>query len=214
MEIKTIDLIEITNAARAFKQRDVMLYHGQLYGLDNSAVYITYTSVLNLSQPYPPLIFNYRKLSAFMKNVTTEEVFVADEHSFIHTEFKAMDDKMVDTIYLGSDPIQLQIVEKNHQQAMNILSYSNKFVLQEPLDVTDELQNLFALRKTDGTIQYIKRYNNQNYFMILFAGLLPLNKSDRIYMNIYDNSSNTFISNFMVRKKNLQVYALILHLKI
>lgn len=212
-KIKSIDLIEIANAAKAFKQRDVVLYRNHLYGLDNISTYIIHTSQLNLSCLYPTMLFNYRTLSSFLKNITTEEFFLVDEEYKIHTEFKAVDEKMTDTMCVYCNHDAIKAVQYQEETAAKFVS-NYPCLYEEPLDVTKELDNLFALRKTDGTIYYTHECQGQKYFITLFSGLVPLNKADKLYLNIIDNGTNFFIVNLRVDKKNIKIISYIAYLKV
>ena len=76
-------------------------------------------------------------------------------------------------------------------------------------DVTEELENAFTYRKTDGTYPYIKNINGNNFYMTLFSSIFPLNKTDKIDLEILDlPETNTFVSKFGIIKKksNITIY--------
>ena len=78
-------------------------------------------------------------------------------------------------------------------------------------DMTERLEDLYKLKRASGAIHY--KYDD-THIMTLFSGILPLTKSDKLYMKLKDNSSNTFIVRFRVHKKQFNVYAYLLYLKI
>ena len=79
MKILTIDLVALSDAAKALKQKNFIVYKGYLFGTDNAG-YITCCnkSDNSLLFNYDGLIFNTRDLSAFIKTIATETEFDID----------------------------------------------------------------------------------------------------------------------------------------
>ena len=82
-------------------------------------------------------------------------------------------------------------------------------VVQPEMDITNDLSQLFSMKKGDGCI----RYNHLGRYMItLFSGLLPLNKSDKVFLSIYPNSTHAFNALFRVKKKKFDVFICVAYL--
>ena len=88
--------------------------------------------------------------------------------------------------------------------------YNNQF---NQIDITNDLLDLFSMKKTDGCFFYKPIINNKQYFMTLFPGLLPLNKADKVFLSIKD-FGNHFISFFTVEKKKYKVQVIVCYLKV
>ena len=70
------------------------------------------------------------------------------------------------------------------------------------------------MKKADGTYYYIPTVNDTKYFITLFSGLLPLNKSDKVNLQICDLHDNKFIAKFTVMKKKIDIYIYLAYLKV
>ena len=205
MQLKTIDLVAISEAAKALKQKDFIYYNGNLYGLDNIEGYLIYMDISNYISPeffnLNGIAFNARELSAFMKTILSEEEF---DITFINgvCVINTMMDGILTIKYL---PRFINTINNK----IKVLSYQSTI----PMDVTDNLLPLFSMKKTDGCFYYKPLINNQKLFITLFPGLLPLNKSDKILLSValFDIS---FIAYFTVIKKKFKVNIVVYYLKV
>lgn len=206
MTIKTVDLIEISNAAKALKQKEFLLKDCILYGVDNIQNYLIHTNNLfdKLNTEINNVIINTRELSAFIKAITTEEQFelINDINGyFIKTDY--------------GDCILRFIVNINYNNMI-----ANKIIKMSMInfndigDVTNDLGRVFEMKKADGVYYYNKIINNISYFMTLFSGLLPLNKADKISLSIADSDLSTFISKFTVLKKKYSIVIYLAYLRV
>ena len=79
MLIKTIDLICISEGAKALKQKTVLFKNNMLYGLDNINGYLIYTSLVGKLQDdfsYDQgIIINQRELSSFIKSILQYRIY-------------------------------------------------------------------------------------------------------------------------------------------
>lgn len=83
---------------------------------------------------------------------------------------------------------------------------SNTVILNEDVKTDVTMQNILALKATDGVIYYKKFVNNRLYFMTLFNGIIPVNKSDGLLLTIYDlPERNQFLAKFTVVKKKIKL---------
>lgn len=203
--IKTTELLHLNEAAKALKQKNfiITLNNGvtTLFGIDNVDSYIKFVDLNNnlfYNLALKNAIINARNLSAFIKTITIEFEFEIKQKnngilyitSSTGTELEFIYDKNIELIYLN--------------KAYSILNYCNNNLPTVPEEnVTDKLINLFSLHKEDGCLYY--KHNNR-YYITLFYGLLPLNKSDKILLSIYYNyNSKTFITKFKVIKKHFTI---------
>ena len=211
--MKASELIYLNDAAKALKQKNFIIKNNTIVGADNTA-FLIYTT-LDPCYFYPQeficnMQINSRELSAFVKDIQLMQDFK------FHSNMNGLE------IYNGSKILNFI----NKQQTFdNIAIDTNiKFVktiqsnsdicnmcIEPEENVTEELSFLFALKKDSGCSNYV--YKNK-YYMTLFSGILPLNKSDKIYLSIYSNNSVSFNALFRVEKKKFNVIVCIAYLYI
>ncbi len=201
MELSISDLVYINDAAKSLKHRDFVFINNILIGLDNLNIYICKV-ILDTNKltniPLVGLMFNQKELSKFVKSLTMESSFHIDENISINHFYTSM----------GAEELNIRIDHNINNFALSRLQETNNMdsqLIVPPEDITGDIEKLFALRKTDGAFYYV--YKN-NYYMTLFSGLLPLNKSDKVFVNVLDNTPSTFITRFTVKKSkfNLSIY--------
>lgn len=116
----------------------------------------------------------------YFKNIATSEVLVLSENS--------------NAIY---DDKYGYIIMDAYKRVLNDISVS---IATETLELSKskELEVLLALSSKDG----VRMFTFFNHTISLFNGLLPLNKSDRISVTLYDNPTNNvhFIAMFDIIK--------------
>jgi hypothetical protein len=91
----------------------------------------------------------------------------------------------------------------------NAITAATLPILCEQEKVNEALEEVFALRRTDGAIYY---KHHGKFFMTLFSGLLPVVKSDEVFLTIRDfsmASPNVFIAEFCIKKKKFTVNVII-----
>ena len=209
MKFTVNDLVYIGEAAKSLKQRDFVFTPTYLIGLDNIKNYLCYveldTNFLSNPAEMYDCVINAKELSAFIKTITLESEFIIDET------------KNIDTIATTSGSLNIRFEKYNIRFAkykLEKVAYDlglHTDHVKQSVDVTNELSELFSLKKADGIIYF--KYNG--YFMTLFSGLLPINKSDKIHLTIYNQSTiNTFIANFTIIKKKFKVNIYLAYLNI
>lgn len=198
MEIKTVDLITIQNIAKSFKQKDFVVFNHKLYSVNNNYYSVTDGFMTDLMDP---IILNYKELSDFIKTLTIETVFTVSNGTIINNS---------GTILPINIPTSYQLEEfYNRVDYINKISMCNKVIKYG--DVTEELEQLFSMKVADGSYYYNK---DNIYFMTLFSGMLPINKADKIELNIMD-LGNTFVAKFdIIKKKNINIHVYIHYLKV
>ena len=193
--IKTTELLHLNEAAKALKQKNFIIIINNnntiIAGIDNVNACIKFVELqtnLFYNTALNNIIINARELSAFVKTITIESEF----------EIKQKNDT---NLYISSMNAELSFIINryiNLNKTYDIINYcnTNTPTISEE-NVTDKLTDLFSIHKDDGCIYY-KHYNK--YYMTLFYGLLPINKSDKILLSIYNNSNISFIARFKVIK--------------
>lgn len=190
--IKTIDLLAINEYAKAIKQNNLIIIGNMMIGLDNIKTYITYIDNIVISDDYTNIIFTKRELSAFVKTISHE------------TEFEITSDNTIKSLV---SEMKINYVDRRLSLELpKYLSIINKYCyIQQGEDITDDLANLFAMKKPDGMFKYIYESYNRKYFMTLYSGLLPVNKNDKVHLNIVvdTNINGIFTTKFTIVKKKV-----------
>ncbi len=202
--MKTVDLVTINDAAKALKQKTVMFYHNYLFGLDNIDGYLIYTNLTQLLQDdfsyNNGIIFDSKLLSAFVKTISSESEFDIN-NKYIKTF-------LGDTaLELGQNIMLQRMIDNKVVQLMDN-RYTNE------INITKDIETVYSMKKADGTYYYMPTVNGTKYFITLFSGLLPLNKSDKVNLQICDLYDNKFIAKFTVMKKKIDIYIYLAYLKV
>lgn len=204
--IKTIELLHLNEAAKALKQKDFQIINNYIIGLDNIDSCIKYIALDNnlfYNESLEGSMFNTRELSAFIKAITTESEFIIKDINSttwgIYTNYNNS------CLTIKHDMLFSNI---NYMYSrLNIIKNINNYKpLVDEINISSDIEPLFSLNKDGGCYYY--KYDNK-YFMTLFSGLLPLNKSDKVYLTIYFNNETSFIAKYRVNKKKFNVYVLI-----
>lgn len=209
-KISTVQLLYLNEAAKALKQKNFQIFSDYIVGIDNISSYIIYTPLdrqIMYDIPINGAIVNARDLSAFVKTITIESEFNIEEPN--------KDGILVISTMNATLIFENRINMRFNNIAENIIDTVERIRMQNVLSpcvcVNTELENLFNLHKQDGCMYYI---HDNRYFITLFAGLLPLNKSDKIYLTIYEDSDTSFITEFKICKKKFAVYVYIAYLNV
>lgn len=198
MIIKTVDLITIQNIAKSFKQKDFVLLNNKLYSTNINYYLVTSAFPVDIMEP---IILNYKELSDFIKNITIETEFKVSNNMIINNAGDMLPIRFPTKYQLGELTSRIDYV--------NRISVNNRVINYG--DVTSELEKVFSMKIADGSYYYNK---DNIYFMTLFSGLFPLNKADKIELDIMD-LGNTFISKFdIIKKKNIKISIYVHYLKV
>jgi hypothetical protein len=82
----------------------------------------------------------------------------------------------------------------------------NKFVPDFKIDdlkANEQFNEILAKKSSEG--ESLFRANNR-YIITLYTGLLPVNKSDKIALEIYNVDWRSFISKFMINKGKFIIF--------
>lgn len=206
--IKTGELLHINEAAKALKQKEFQIFDQFIIGVDISVTmqYVQLDSnVFINNHRFDNLVLSTRDLSAFIKTITLESEFELEYYEDKGFVIKSMNSELwfkksfLTNIYCDNSINTFYRVQFMIQHG----------VVQPEMDITNDLSQLFSMKKGDGCI----RYNHLGRYMItLFYGLLPLNKSDKVFLSIYPNSTHAFNALFRVRKKKFDVFICVAYL--
>ena len=206
IKIAAVDILYINEVAKALKQKSVMWYQDYLIGIDTNN-YLCYTRLdsnkinfqHNIAGNY---IFNQRELSKFSKSIITEQGFDVP----LGTNGSCLICTTSETLSVFSN------IQTVNNFIPLIKAYESRFINGIEKDVTNELEFIFSMNKTAGINMY--KYDN-THILTLFGGLLPLNKSDKIYIILEDNiDGKTFTVRFRVHKKICDIIIFLNYLKI
>lgn len=194
MQVSYLDLYYINESIKSMKQRNIAWIGLSLIGVD-SYQFIVYKQ-LDSSQlsacPNRALVINQKELAAFLKVIPTGTVFNLDVDNLAGIATMSYFDAKLNIQY-GTSIDRSVAAHMSKKQELSNLSD-----MYQCIDVTDRLQRMFKLTMTAGTIQF---HYDDNHFLTLFAGILPLLKGDKIFITIMDCSDNTFYTKFRVDKK-------------
>lgn len=195
----------LNDMAKLLKNRVFYIIRGYMVGCDqinNLLTYVKLDSNIFNNWQLDSCCINARDLSAFIKNITIETKFdvFLDNDGYWH--IRTMN---------GTD---LTINQRPNIQAydmiVNMELLSTESMVPEE-DVTDGLNGLYSLKKDDGIIKFI---HHQKYFITLFQPIIPLTKTDRIYLSILPGqTAGSFVAKFRIaKKKNQNVFVYIAYL--
>lgn len=205
MKITITDIMYINDAARVLKQRNIMWIQDKIFGIDNFN-YIIYMP-LDASKlsvfPSRGLIINQRDLSKFVKSISMESEFEFDENATSSSIVTISEVLMIQT------SLQTESIILKNIKSINDINASICNIPED--DISSKLEQLYGMSKTSGAIQY--KYDD-SHIMTLFSGVIPLTKSDKLFIKLWDNSETTFLACFRVQKKQINVFVYLLYLKI
>lgn len=200
------DLMYIFEISKALKQKDFIWYLEYVIGMD-SEDYIIYTK-LDLNKisirPQVGLIINQRELSKFMKSITTEFDFsinITGMHfiTLLHT--------LTETLKINAN---LSIAQNKLNTILSADQFNN--MLEQDVSESIGLNYLYAMTKSSGIKMY--QYDN-THILTLFGGLVPLAKSDKLYLIINDLIDGiTFLARFRVHKKISDIIVIVRYIKL
>lgn len=205
MKLTIAELVYLNDAAKNLKQKDFILINNIMIGIDNIQNILTYIVLDNnfFINYLPGAIINQRSLSAFIKGLTIE------------SEFNIEFDNNISTIKTNSgvelllhlDPYIYNEACNKYKQSVNISSYNSIINDIEAKDIALKIQ---SMSKSDGGIGL----DFNGYYITIFPSILPLNKSDKLYITIYDELSNIFTTLFRIHKKKFDIMTYVSYLKI
>lgn len=188
-----------------------MFINNNVIGLDNYKVYSCRVKINPDRLSGIPLgvglIFGTRELSSFISKLSIESEFEIDESRYENT-LKSVAKDNICTVRKNNTITNFILGRLNELAAIDNRVESEWDLKEE--DVTEELKDLYGLRKSSGPMYYVHR---GRYFMTLFYNLFALNKTDKLFISVIDNNGPTYQVRFRIKKK-LNVYIYISYLKL
>lgn len=209
VRIPTIDLLHVADIAKGLKCSTFLWYKEFIVDIDNQN-YLRYskvdTSKITL-YPYDGLIINYRELSKFIKSISIETEFDIDitsglGFSFIHT--------ITETLKIAyNNGI------KNKIQNLITTSYEidNKMMLYsiEEKEASYLKDKIYSMNSASGV--YLYKYDGYHTISV-WSSMIPVTKTDKLFITFYDNPDNTFYARLRIQKKSSNVLIYLQYLKI
>ena len=201
MILKTTELLKINDAAKAIKQKNILVYNNLVIGLDrpqSQLIYIDLREQHMFIEFENGIILNSRELSAFCKSITVEDEFEIDLECGIIPRISCISSN-IGTILQYKIDRHLQFSILNTVYRICDIQFTGIY------EITDEVCWLMDSIKSDGASKYIYNINGNNYIMYLSSDLIPVNKQSKIYISITD-FNETFMCRFMLTKSKFNIY--------
>ena len=201
MTVEISDIVNLFEASKALKCNTFMWRYDTICNISNRSTSIIKILYLDPSKvktySYHGIVLNQRELSTFVKNISIESSF-----EFSDTPGQYYIETMNNTrlSYVIDDPYYNSSYDVNKNSIADI-DYGMDLDGCKEDNVTNEMQDLFGMNMNSG----IQKFNHNNHIMILFGGIIPLNKNDSIFLTIIDSSYNTFVSRFRIHKKSYDI---------
>jgi hypothetical protein len=206
--INAVDIIYLNEAVKTLKQKTVAVYNGYVIGLDNIEQYVRYIQLdYNLiSNTFFTIkaVIDAVELSMFVSSMTTESCFVYDMYNERGNIFKNLRGLGL-VLYNNRNVLRYAINKLGMCQ-----QYDYKYKNVPMTNIDEDIIKLKSMRKMDGTFHLI----HDGQWITMFPGLLPMVKSDKVYLSIYNTSETSFVAKFTVKKKKFDVYVYLAYLKV
>ena len=206
MNITTSELVYINEAAKALKQKDFILIDNAMIGLDNIENIVSFILLDNnfFTNHNNGMIINQRALSTFIKTLSVESDFQFDSINNI-----------IKTISGGELLIGFNqsIAELACSKYLATIDVENTFINSIPEKEAPNIANgIQDMSKADGAV----RVNYYEYYMTLFPSILPLTKTDKMYISIYEKyfGLKHFVAKFRINKKKFDIITYIHYLNL
>ena len=218
--LKTTELVYLNEAAKALKQKNLILWQDNIthrvcaMAYDNIDSYINMTT-LDVSMFYCTELFGYvvnrTEISAFVKSIAVEHEFELHRHP----EGLCINSMTSTLVFRKGNAL---IAQRASAKAYSI---DNCPILEAEELVNDKIANVLALRMNDGAVYY---WHHDKYFMTLFAGIINTTKTDKVFLSIHSDPDiatnmmsgfyNSFYAAFRVVKKKFEIKIYIKYLMV
>lgn len=209
--INISDFNEIVKGIKAMKADLVLVKGSMLYGTDNNFT-ILKTYEMNTTIPIDPFTIITKTLSSEFFN------------SIIDVYIKI--DTNINKIYCpanrGAVEDYPEMINNKYNNKIDFMVFNLKretsYPFSKPVylgEITNDenFQRFKTIKSGEGADLYIPCGNNE-YGLYLYSGAIPMVKSDKIYLHIFDLGT-TFIANFhIVKKKDSSVNLYIKYVKL
>lgn len=188
------NLKETIQAIKVIRPEVIRLFDNTVVSTDNHNSHIKYyqfpTPVVD--KGLQNKLFRFNPLSMFTRAIeryeiahetTVDDRLVYNNHIIYSPEVPGICVQELDPKFYSNPLFELPT---------NGINYGN--IMQDPMFV-----NCISVKAGDGLQTYIK----DKYFMSIFTGLLPINKSDEVNLYIVPYENNEFHALFTIQKKKL-----------
>lgn len=194
----TIKFKEIIEYAKCLKADIVYITGNYIYGTDISFSYFKHTifnNDLNLN-----ICYIQKDMNNFIKE-STDTIYI--DNNYI----------MSNTVSLPiNNPIYINEFNRLIHRINDINSTNNPVLFIDDIRSNEQFEDSINLKSSQGI--GLCRINEE-YIITLFKNLLPINKKDKVSLEIRDLLYNRFMSRFIISKpKNINIIIDIMYLKI
>lgn len=200
MNIITNDILDkFLKLGKEIKSAYIYIIGNNVYGVDESFIYLKHTTFENTYNI--DMAFNLNAMGTFIKNISLNQIKLVNPN-LLYSSFD-------NTIEINNPELINRILTMVNN-INNLLVSNNKTIERIPVRGESNFEYALESKAADGTSIFI--YNK--YVMTIFKNLLPLKKSDKVFLSIIDSKSATFLSNFTIErsKTKIEVYIMYLHL--
>lgn len=191
-------LQDLLKVAKELKSEYVYINGNNIYGVDISFIYLKYMEFENKYNMN--ICFSVSKMTKFLKEVCLNEIKLVNPN-LLYSSFD-------NTLEINN----ISLINKIESMIININNLKMSKTTVQEQKVRGNVQFEYALesKSADGT----GIFTHDKYVMTIFKNLIPLKKTDEVFLTIYDIDSRMFLSNFTVqrRKMKIEVYIMYLHL--
>ena len=203
MIIPTIEFNEIIKALKLIKDDIITLYNGILYASDTYRTCLKCIRV-NVNRSLNFSLCGKEIKKDFLSTITDTEIVLDKDNYFIYCMNNLSNINSGILIPTCNDIVDLY-------NKINLEAQYSKYTRYENIKEDQQFLDVLEKKSKDGAIMYKK----DKYIMFIYSGLLPINKADKVNLNIYDMGAY-FISNFEIIKKKYEtvnVFIRYMHLK-
>lgn len=199
MNIINITILQdLLKVSKELKSEYVYITGNNIYGVDNSFIYLKYMEFEN--QYNMNICFSVSKMTKFLKEVCLNEIKLVN-HNLLYSSFD-------NTLEINN----ISLINKIESMIININNLKTNEITIDCQNIRGipQFEYILESKSADGT----GIFTYDKYVMTLFKNLIPLKKSDEVFLTIHDIDSKMFLSNFTVqrRKLKIEVYIMYLHL--
>lgn len=198
MDSFTLQFRELVEMTKVLKSDIIYIFGNIIYGTDSNFTYLkqmTFDNVLGIS-----ICYEQKLMNDFIKLCT--DTIVLDNNVLLSN---------IERLYINNDAYIRNILELERKINEMVLVNTNTINVDNVRE-NSQFEHAISLKSAQGIGLY---KINEEYILSIFKGLLPINKSDKVSLSIYDINDNRFLSRFIVSKpKNKIITVSVMYLKI
>lgn len=198
--IQTSDLVNTMTAAKIMKPDILYCNQAHIYSTDFNFTHIK--TIERASAFNFELMFDFNAANAFLKKLSQTDHLIIDRNIIIDPHDVSNYIPLINLLSFTK--------QKINELMSEIQTCSKLSVYSDLMSSDQEFVRCASAKTADG----LQMYRKDNYFMALFSGLLPINKSDVVNLSIFDSTKFSFIARFTVIKKKVPVDIYVRYMKI